>query len=103
MVVSGPAAQRRPARPGRFKDRHLAIVDEWQQGCLYCGELPVRGALPGSGGKLQVPFCEKHVRWALASRRERFGKQARNLKQLLYAWVRLHGGDRKQVRGWLGY
>ena len=70
---------------------------------MYCGDSDVVRALPGSGGELTVPFCRKHVRWAMAARCERMGKQALRLKRLLHAWCRLRGGDRERVREWLGY
>lgn len=89
--------------PTRFKDRHLAAVDAWTGGCLYCGASEVVPALPGSEGLLRVPFCGRHVRWALASRRERVGKQARHLKKLVLAWCRLRDGDVEVARQWLGY
>jgi hypothetical protein len=88
--------------PERIKDRHLAIVAEWRGGCLYCGAEEVVPTLPGSDGKLAIPFCPRHLRWALASRRERMGKQARTLKKLLLAWCRLRGGDPELVKQWLG-
>lgn len=90
-------------RPDRFKDRYLAKVDEWSGGCLYCGDPDVVTALPGSGGRLEIPFCRRHVRWALASRREGMGKQSRVLKHLILGWCRLKGGDRELAKEWLGY
>lgn len=87
----------------RVKDRHLQVVLEWRGGCVYCGAVAVGLSLPGSGGQLTMPLCARHVRWAMAARRERVGKQARNLKKLLLAWARLHGGDREAVARWLEY
>lgn len=94
---------RETARPDRFKDRYLAMVDEYAGGCLYCGAGEVVPVLPGTDGKLAIPFCRKHVRWALASRRERMGKQSRVLKKLVLAWCRLKGGDAEFAKRWLGY
>lgn len=89
------------ARPDRFKDRDLAVVEEWVSGCIVCGEDEVAEALPGSEGKLTLPLCARHVRWALASRREGMGKQSRRLRGLLFAWCRLHGDDRETAKAWL--
>ena len=96
-AVSRPA----PSRPDRFKDRFLDRVDRWQDGCLYCGaEAEVR-PLPRSHGLVCLPLCDKHVRWAMAARRERFGKQARVLRRYVLAWCRLRGGDREAATKWL--
>jgi hypothetical protein len=90
-------------RPDRFKDRYLLAVDQWQGGCLYCGDADTRPTLAGSDGRLTMPLCSKHTRWALAARRERVGKQARRLKLMLRAWCRLHGDDPAIADEWLGY
>jgi hypothetical protein len=90
-------------RPHRFKDKHLARVDAWTGGCLYCGDPDVYPHLPGSERALTMPLCQRHIRWAMVSRREKIGKQARNLKLLLFAWCRLHGDDREVAKAWLGY
>ena len=87
--------------PPRFKDRFLAVVAEWEGGCLWCGEEETVDALPGSGGALDLPLCAKHVRWAMAARREGIGKQTRILRGLLFAWCRLKGGDRALTSAWL--
>lgn len=89
------------ARPDRFKDRDLAVVEEWVSGCIVCGDEEVVAALPGSEGMLTLPLCPRHVRWALASRREGMGKQSRRLRGLLFAWCRLHGDDRELAKAWL--
>ena len=70
----------------RHKDRHLVVVEEWTGGCVYCGAAETT-LLPGLDHFVDIPFCTLHVRWALASRRERVGKQARHLKKLVLAWV----------------
>lgn len=90
-------------RPERFKDRYLDAVDSWRGGCLYCGCEPARATLAGSDGRLTMPLCPKHTRWAMACRRERVGKQARKLKLLLLAWCRLKGDDTGIAREWLGF
>ena len=89
--------------PSRFKDRHLAIVQEWRDGCLLCDSQQTVDELPGSDGEFYLPLCARHVRWAMASRRERVGRQARNLKLFLLAWCRLRGGDRQAAKEWLGF
>lgn len=89
--------------PDRFKDRHLAMVQEWTEGCLLCGASDTVAELPGSHGRFYLPLCQRHLRWALASRRERVGRQARNLKHYLLAYCRIHGGDSAAARQWLGY
>ena len=91
------------AQPIRFKDKHLARVEAWEGGCVYCGAGDVVSHLPGSAGALTMPLCPRHVRWAMAARQERIGKQARNLKLLLLAWCRLRGDDREVAKAWLGY
>jgi hypothetical protein len=89
-------------RPERFKDRFLDRVDRWQEGCcLYCGAPAEVRPLPRSHGLVHLPLCDKHVRWAMATRRERYGKQARILNKLVLAWVRLRGGDRAAAQEWL--
>jgi hypothetical protein len=93
----------RPDRPDRFKDRHLSIVQEWRSGCLLCDEAATVQRLPCSDGSFYLPLCRRHVRWAMASRRERVGRQARHLKLFLLAWCRLRGGDQAAARQWLGY
>jgi hypothetical protein len=85
------------------KDRHLRVVGEWQSGCVCCCAEVTASSLPGSDGKLTMPLCPRHVRWAMACRRERVGKQARNLKKLLFAWCRYQGDDREAAKVWLGY
>ena len=92
-----------PDSPNRKKDRWEAIVAEWQGGCIRCGSPETGRALPGSGGRLDLPLCERHLRWALASRRERIGKQAGELARLLLAWCRYRELDRAEARRWLGY
>jgi len=87
--------------PQRFKDRFLAVVAEWEGGCVWCGEQETVDALPGSGGALDLPLCAKHVRWAMAARREAMGKQTRILRGLLFAWCRLEGRDRGAAQAWL--
>lgn len=96
-VVPFPAL----SRPDRFKDRFLDRVDRWQGGCLYCGaEAEVR-PLPRSHGLVFLPLCDKHVRWAMATRDDRFGKQSRVLRGYLLAWCRLKDGDREAALAWL--
>jgi hypothetical protein len=85
----------------RFRDRFLAVVDEWDAGCLFCGADTDVRPLPGSAGAVVLPLCHKHVRWAMACRREQHGKQARHLRGLVLAWARLHGGDRDAATVWL--
>lgn len=109
-VVAGPARlggvsadESLSHRPDRFKDRDLAVVEAWPGGCLYCGCSEVRPFLAQSEGRLTLPLCAKHTRWALAARRERVGKQARRLKLLLLAWCRLRGDDPAVAREWLGF
>ena len=90
-------------RPARYKDRFLDAVERWQEGtCLYCRAATTVRALPRSGGQVCLPLCDKHVRWAMAARRERFGKQSRILRGYLLAWCRLQGGDRDVAIVWLG-
>jgi hypothetical protein len=88
-------------RPDRFKDRFLEVVDRWQEGCLYCGEPAEVRPLPASHGLVRLPLCDKHVRWAMACRREGAGKQSRHLRGFVLAWVRLKGGDRDAAIVWL--
>jgi hypothetical protein len=91
----------------RPRDRYSGVAADVLNGprlrCLHCGSENVCSSLPGSGGRLRVPLCRKHVRWALASRRERIGKQAGVLKRMLLAWGDATGVDRALVRDWLGY
>lgn len=87
---------------GRVKDKFLLAVEQAEGGCLFCGAREVV-LLPGPGARLGPLFCERHVRWALAARRERVGRQARTLKKLLLAWCRLRNGDEQTARKWLGY
>ena len=96
-VIPFPA---RP-RPDRFKDRFLDAVDRWQTGCLYCGGPAEVRPLPRSHGLVRLPLCDKHVRWAMAARDERYGKQAHVLEGLLLAWCRLRGSDRETAKAWL--
>ena len=89
------------AHTQRYRDRFLALVAEWETGCLFChADAEVR-PLPGSAGAVLLPLCDKHVRWAMACRREQHGKQARHLRGLALAWVRLRGGDRNAATVWL--
>lgn len=88
-------------RPDRYQGRFLEMVDLWQHGCLYCGEPAEVRPLPRSHGRVRLPLCEKHVRWAMATRRERYGKQAHILQGLLLAWCRLKDGDREAAKRWL--
>lgn len=97
----GPAPEPTRDRPDRFKDKFLAAVDSWEDGCLYCGAAADVRPLPGSGGSVALPLCDKHVRWAMAARREQIGKQTRTLRGLLLAWVRLRDGDRDTALLWL--
>jgi hypothetical protein len=100
--MAGVAAASDDGRPSRLQDRHLAMVEQANRGCIYCGASEL-AALPGSGAKLGLVFCATHVRWAMAARRERYGKQARNLRKLLQANCRLNGGDSKTVKVWLRF
>jgi hypothetical protein len=93
--------RRSPPLAGRFKDRFLDRVDRWSEGCLYCGEPADLRPLPGSGKRVQLPLCDKHLRWAMATRRERYGKQAHILRGYVLAWCRLKGGDRDAAVVWL--
>lgn len=95
-----PAA---PDPPRRFKDRHLQVVSEWRGGCLICGSADLSPVLPPALARVGFPLCDRHLRWAMASRRERMGRQARNLKLLLLAWCRLNQQDRQTALDWLGY
>lgn len=95
MSISPESTQR------RYKDRFLDAVAEWEEGCLYCGAAAELRPLPRSGGLVQLPLCATHVRWAMAARRERQGKQAHILRGLLLAWCRLRGGDRDAAVVWL--
>jgi len=101
FILSTPLLFPRSPRPDRFQDRFLCIVDDWRAGCLYCGATAALRPLPESGGKVLLPLCDKHLRWAMAARRERFGKQARTLRGLVLAWVRLRGGERDAALVWL--
>lgn len=85
---------------GRVKDRWVNVVDEWHGGCLWCGSPDAR-VLPGLE-EVGVVFCRRHVRWAMASRREGMGKQSYILRRLLLAWCRRRGGDPEVVKQWLG-
>ncbi len=87
---------------GRVKDKFLLRVIENTGGCLYCDD-PALVPLEGSGSRLGLLFCEKHVRWAMAARRERYGKQARTLQRLLLAHCRVTGSDPGPVKEWLGF
>ena len=91
-----------PDPPGRPKDKYLAKVVDWRGGCLLCGEV-VAERLPPVMHDVEFPLCDKHVRWALASRRERIGHQAGNLRGFLLAWCRHRNADPAPVRAWLGY
>lgn len=88
---------------GRALDIQSAIVADWQGGCLLCDEAEVDKPLSESDGMLRLPLCQRHRRWAMASRREKVGKQSRRLKRLLLAWSRAHGQDVDAARRWLGY
>lgn len=91
-----------PQRPARFKDRFLDRVDRWNRGtCLYCGVEAQLRVLPRSNGLLELPLCDKHLRWAMAARAERHGKQAHILRGYLLAWCRLRGADRDAAKAWL--
>lgn len=92
-------------RHDRPRDRWTALVTEWYDGCLKCDAPVSDRPLPGSDGQLYLPLCERHIRWAMASRRERLGKQAGYLKKLLLAWCRYRGAptDLDTARDWLGY
>lgn len=92
-----------PDHPSRSKDRFVAIVREHRDGCLLCSESEVPEALPASAGRVFLPLCAKHRRWAMASRRERIGRQARRLKHFVLAWADHHNLDRDAARDWLGY
>jgi hypothetical protein len=83
-------------------DLQSAWVAEWRGGCLYCRAPAEIKALPESDGQLLVPFCATHRRWAMASRRESFGRDNRHLRRLLMAWAALRGIDRDLVKRWLG-
>lgn len=91
--------------PNRQLDRWNALAAEWAGGCLVCGRVETGRPLPGSDGELMLPLCERHVRWAMASRRERMGKQAGNLKKLLLAWSRHRESPdhERRARAWLGF
>lgn len=90
-----------PASARRLKDRFLATVEGWESGCIHCGlPAPVR-TLPRSAELVELPLCAKHVRWAMACRREGMGKQSHHLRGLVLAWVRLKGGDRHAAIVWL--
>ena len=88
--------------PMRRKSTMDVVVWEWQSGCLYCGDPAEIRPLPDEC-PLCVPLCPKHRRWAMASRRERIGKQAGKLKLLLIAWSKRAGTDPREVSKWLGY
>lgn len=89
------------AAVGRYKDRFLDRVARWEEGCLYCGEPAQVRPLPRSAGLVQLPLCDKHMRWAMAARRERFGKQSYLLRGYVLAWCRLKGCDREAALTWL--
>lgn len=91
-----------PDPPDRPKDLFSAVVKEWQGGCLLC-DAPVTDRLPSGLMGTGFPLCERHVRWALASRRERMGRQAGRLKWFLLAWCQRERLDPGPVREWLGY
>lgn len=84
----------------RAKDKFLVAVAEHAGRCLFCGN-PDVAPLEGSGANLGLLFCDRHVRWAMAARRERIGKQARTLRLLLLANCRVNGGDAALVDLWL--
>lgn len=88
---------------GRALDMQSALVAQWQGGCLLCDAEDLEEPLPESEGLLRMPLCKRHLRWAMASRRERMGKQSRHLKRLLLAWVKATGQDPAAARRWLGY
>ena len=91
-------------RHDRARDRWTALVVEWRGGCLVCDDADNGRCLPGSDGCLRIPLCDRHIRWAMASRRERMGKQAGHLKLLLLAWCHHnHSDDVDVARTWLGY
>jgi hypothetical protein len=90
------------SRPGRSRplERARAVVEDWRGGCLYCaGPAPLR-PLPWQP-TLVVPLCDRHLRWALAARRERWGKEAAKLQRLLSAWVACSGQSQDDVDQWL--
>ena len=87
--------------PGRPKDRFYATVAEWTGGCVKCGQPVAQETLPDSDGRLRMPLCRRHVRWAMASRREGVGKQAGALRRLLLAWCDVHGEDAALAKDWL--
>src|SRR3954469_14579237 len=91
--------------PNRPRDRWTALVAEWQAGWLLCESPETERSLPGSDGQVHLPLCDRHVRWAMASRRERLGKQAGRLKKLLVAWSHLYedADHAARARIWLGY
>lgn len=89
--------------PNRPLDRYTARVAEWRGGCVYCGEPDTGRALPESDDKVFMPLCARHTRWAMASRRERMGKQSGALKRLLLAWCKSRNIDEAPAREWLGY
>lgn len=93
---------RSSAPRGRYRDRFLATVDGWKSGtCIHCGAPARIRALPRSAGTVELPLCDKHLRWAMACRREGMGKQLHHLRGLVLAWVRLKGGDRSCAIVWL--
>lgn len=96
-LVSARRAQTSPARP---KDKYLIAATEHAGRCLFCGN-PDVAPLEGSGANLGLLFCDRHVRWAMAARRERLGKQARTLRLLLLANCRINGGDATATVEWL--
>lgn len=92
--------RRQISERARAKDKFLVAAAEHAGRCLFCGN-PDVAPLEGSGARLGLLFCERHVRWAMAARRERIGKQTRTLRLLLLANCRINGGDPNQVKDWL--
>lgn len=92
-----------PDPPTRSKDRYVVVAREWRSGCLLCEEQDLVTGLPGCTADLGFPLCARHLRWAMASRRERVGHQALRLKRLLLAWCRVRERDGAAAREWLGY
>jgi hypothetical protein len=87
---------------GHRREIQRALVSGWRGGCLLCDAAAVEEPLPESEGLLRMPLCKPHVRWAMASRSERIGRQHRHLELMLLAWVKASGQDPNVARRWLG-
>lgn len=84
----------------RPQDQFTVAVDAWEGGCLYCSASERLCPLPGLEAS-GPPLCPRHLRWAMASRRERHGRQAGRLRRLLRAWSTRYPEGTEEVERWL--